>query len=347
MKKTFLLLLGLAFSACSNYSPLNDPCLRLKIGEESPAVSGMRITHYGNSTLLIDDGTTFLLVDGFFSRPGPIETLLTRIGPNGGIIHRELQRGGINNVNAVLVGHAHHDHALDATFVADHFRATVAGSRAFEQIHRKATDGRSPLEVIPPEGRMLPFGEFEVTFLRSRHVPAHSIVQRIIKENITSPLSMPAHYTQFGCGDVFALHICHKEHGKVVITTTAGAEDGQMQGQEASIVFLGVGLMTKESEKKQDDRYWRETVEASKAEVIVPVHWDNFARKLDKGLTPFPFENSFKLMKLIKGKAANRPVRILDWKESIWLRNGKVSCPKPSPAPARSRSKGTGASVCD
>ncbi|HWM24275.1 MAG TPA: MBL fold metallo-hydrolase [Chthoniobacterales bacterium] len=357
MKNTLLLLLGLGFAACSNYSPLHDPCLRAKIGKASTTDSGVKITYYGNSTLLIDDGKTSLLVDGFFSRPGPLETLFTKIGPDPELIKAELQKGEINHVNAVLVGHAHHDHALDATVVADHFRATVAGSRAFAQIHSKASNGRSRLEVIPPDGGPLFVGEdgdekFEVRFVRSDHVGAHSIIQRIIKDDITAPLSMPAHYSQFGCGEVFALHISHKRHGTVLITTTAGAKDGQLSGREASIVFLGVGLLTKESQDEQN-RYWRETVEDSKADVIVPVHWDNFTSKLDNGLTPFPFENPFKLMKLIKEKAGKRAVRVLDWGESIWIRNGKVYCPKPALGSARGRAnnralrEGTGESVCD
>jgi L-ascorbate metabolism protein UlaG (beta-lactamase superfamily) len=333
MKNVFLLLLSLGFTACSTYNPLrDDPSLRAPIGAASTGDPGVRITFFGNTTLLIDDGTTYLLVDGYFSRPGPLKTLFTKIGPDHATIAAELGRGGITRVDAVLVGHSHYDHALDATAVADHFHATVAGSRAFEQIYRNAhaPGGATGLEVIPRQGRTLTFGEFRVHFARSRHVGAHSYLQRIIKNDITAPLSMPAHYTEFGCGDVFALHISHQRHGNVLVTTTAGTEEGQLGGRRARIVFLGVGLLTKESPQNQN-RYWRETVERRHPAVIVPVHWDNFSRKLADGLAPSSAENSQELMALVKGKAGNRAVRILDWKESIWIRHGRVFFPGLAP----------------
>jgi L-ascorbate metabolism protein UlaG (beta-lactamase superfamily) len=328
MKKLFVLLIALGSCSCT-YNPLADRELRSAVGEPLGAGSALEITYFGNSTLLIDDGKTCLLVDGFFSRPGPLKTLFGKIGPERLLLEAELRK--IKRPEAVLVGHSHHDHALDATAVADYFQTMVVGSRSFANLYHgsHAPDRASRLEVIPPGGATLPrIGKFTVHFAPSDHVVPYWFVQRSIKPDINAPLSMPAHYTKFGCGDVFAIHIDHPQ-GKIVITTTAGAKQGQFGGRKADVVFLSVGLLTKESTNNQN-LYWHETVEATKPKLIVPVHWDDFSRKLSRGLKPGPGESSKKLMTLVKGKAGTRDVRVLNVRESIRIRHGRVYSPKPA-----------------
>jgi L-ascorbate metabolism protein UlaG (beta-lactamase superfamily) len=327
MKKLLALLVALGSFSCT-YNPLGDRDLRTAVGEPLGAGPALEITYFGNSTLLISDGKTVLLVDGFFSRPGALKTLFGRIGPNGRTLDKELR--DIPRPDAVLVGHAHHDHALDATEVAGRYDTMVIGSRAFANLYQGSAgpENGSQLKVIPASGGTLPqIGEFIVHFAPSDHVIDYYFVQRIIKADITGPLTMPARYYEFGCGDVFALHIHHPQ-GKVVITTTAGARQAQFAGRKADVVFLGVGLLTKESPEKQE-RYWKETVEVTNPDLIVPVHWDSFMRKLSKGLRPGLGESSKKLMDLVKAKAGSRRVRVLDVRESVRIQGGKVYCPEP------------------
>lgn len=137
---------------------------------------------------------------------------------------------------------------------------------------------------------------------------------------------MPAHYSKFKCGDVFALHISHPE-GNIAVTTSAGAKPGQLSGCRADVLFVGVGLLSKERPEQQK-LYWRETVEATEPDLIVPVHWDNFARKLSKGLKPSALiENPRAVMDVVKREAAGRKVRVMDLRESLWIRKGRVYCP--------------------
>ena len=316
---------ALALLGCTSYHPLDDPSLRKPIDRLPAANSGIKVTFLGNTTLHLADGETSLLVDGFLSRPGVLKTLLGRIGPDREIIRAELDKAGIDCVDAVLVGHAHHDHALDATAIADLFGAQAVGSESYAQIYRgsHAAGAGSQLVVIPPGGRTLAFGRFSILFAPSAHVGSHSIVQRAVEGRITAPLAVPAHFSKFNCGDVFALHIAHPE-GRVVVTTTAGAKPGQLQGRKADAVFLGVGLLSKESAIKQDF-YWRETVETTDPEVIVPIHWDNFTRKLSRGLKPTALAgNPRKIMDIVKRKAGRRHVRVLDQRESVSIRRGQI-----------------------
>jgi L-ascorbate metabolism protein UlaG (beta-lactamase superfamily) len=332
-KRVVCAIAALGLSACSSYHPLGDDDLRKAIGEARPSGPAVQVTYFGNTTLLIQDDLTSLLVDGFFSRSGFLQTFFGKIGPIETVLNTELNRAGINDVDAILVGHSHHDHALDATELADRFQKKVIGSESFAQIYRGShRAGRnSTLVTVPREGGSFAFGDFSVTFVPSRHVGSHNFVQRMIEGSITAPLQMPAHFSDFKCGDVFALHISHPE-GKIVLTTTAGAEPGKLHVPEhkADVAFLSTGFLSKEQPAKQE-RYWQETVEATRAAVIVPVHWDNFARKLSRELKPPSpiIDSTRRSMTFIKGKAGDRRVRVLDRGESLWISGGKVYCPRP------------------
>jgi L-ascorbate metabolism protein UlaG (beta-lactamase superfamily) len=335
------ILAGLGLTACSSYNPLRDDAdLRREIGTGPPSPGAVQVTYFGNTTLLIRDGTTTLLVDGFFSRPGFLQTFFGNIGPRGDV-DAKLRSIGVNHIDAILVGHAHHDHALDATELADRYETQVIGSASFAQIyggsHRAGRN--STLVRVPADGT--PFetphenGAFKVRFVRSEHIRSFSFIQRMIEGHIEQPLHLPARFSRFKCGHVYALHIYHPQ-GSILVTTTAGAAPGALQPSQhnANVAFLSTGFLSKETPAGRQT-YWQETIEATQendsANVVVPVHWDNFTRKLSDGLQPPPsfVDRAKPVMDFIKSKAERRRVRVLDVGESIWISDGQVYCPPP------------------
>ena len=52
----------------------------------------LRVTFLGVSTLLFDDGSTAILLDGFFTRPNSRQLFLEKISPDKTIIKNSLQR---------------------------------------------------------------------------------------------------------------------------------------------------------------------------------------------------------------------------------------------------------------
>ena len=329
MKGSLAVIAGLAFlSGCSNYTPLDDPALRPRVPDPGPG-PGVTATFLGNTTILVSDGVTNLIVDGFVSRPGALRTAFGRVGPNVAVIERELGEvgiGGPGSLDAVLVGHAHHDHALDAVAIANMTGAQVMGNESYRFIHAGSGGDTSAasLFIVPTDGTSNKYGQFTVTFLPSSHVGSHHLPQHMIEGDIEKLLQMPAYFSKFKHGDVFAIHIAHPD-GKILVTTTAGAQAGGTRGYHADVVFLAVGFLNEESPYRQDI-YWKEYVEAPNPELVVPVHWDSFTRQLSKGLRPprmlaRGFEES---MRIVKEKGQGRQLRVLNRGESIRLLNGSV-----------------------
>src|SRR5512138_2353599 len=60
----------------------------------------LRVTFLGVSTLLLDDGNTKILLDGFFTRPNARQLFLEKISPDKTIIKNSLQRAGIGRLAA-------------------------------------------------------------------------------------------------------------------------------------------------------------------------------------------------------------------------------------------------------
>ena len=85
------------------------------------------MTWAGVTTLLIDDGSSALMTDGFFSRPNLAAVALRRISPSLPRIEGCLARIGVDRLEAVLPVHTHFDHAMDSAVVAERTRAQLVG----------------------------------------------------------------------------------------------------------------------------------------------------------------------------------------------------------------------------
>src|SRR3954463_3318426 len=80
--------------------------------------STLSVTWLGVATLLIDDGTSALMTDGFFSRPSLTAVALRKLAPSEARVDGCLARAGVGRLEAVIPVHTHFDHALDSALVA-------------------------------------------------------------------------------------------------------------------------------------------------------------------------------------------------------------------------------------
>jgi L-ascorbate metabolism protein UlaG (beta-lactamase superfamily) len=73
----------------------------------------------------------------------------------------------------------------------------------------------------------------------------------------------------------------------VLVQSSAGYRSAALAGWTADVAYLGVGTLGRQPESHRQ-AYWREVTEAVGARRVLPIHWDDFWRPLDRPLVPMP-----------------------------------------------------------
>jgi L-ascorbate metabolism protein UlaG (beta-lactamase superfamily) len=246
----------------------------------------LTIRFLGVSTVLLDDGETALLTDGFFSRPDKLTVFLRKVSPDIPAITKGLERAGITGSNgsgrlaAVIPLHSHYDHAMDAPEVARQTGALLLGSSSTLMVGRGW--GLSEQQMQGAQLRTpYRFGHFTITLYPALHTPTG-----FTGGEITQPLKPPVRATEYLEGQSYVMHV---QHGKrsLLITSTAGFVPGALQGLRAEVVLLGIGAMGPRSAEHQLN-YWKETVSTVGARRVIPIHWDDFWIPSTEPMRPMP-----------------------------------------------------------
>lgn len=232
---------------------------------------------------MVEDGSTAVLTDGFFSRPGLRDVALRRLTPSAQRIDEALARAGIDRLAAVLPVHTHYDHALDSAVVAGRTGARLVGGESAANIARGQglPDDRI---VIAEPGATQDFGSFDVTVLESEHCPPDRF-----PGPITEPVVPPAKASAFRCGEAWSTLVHHRPSDRrLLIQGSAGFRLGALDGHRAEVAYLGVGQLGVQP-RGYVEQYWQETVRTVGARRVVLIHWDDFFRPLSAPLRALPY----------------------------------------------------------
>jgi L-ascorbate metabolism protein UlaG (beta-lactamase superfamily) len=260
--------------------PSFGPYRRLEVTSTAAPGASLRVMFLGVTTILLDDGETAVMTDGFFSRPSLIRTFLCRIKPDDARITQALDKANVTRLAAVLTGHSHHDHAMDSPEVAKRTDALLIGSESTANIARGMDFPPDRIRTIAG-GETFTFGRFKITAIKSSHSPGGHFMG-----NIAAVLVPPARVWEYKEGGSYSYLIEH-DGRRILVHPSANYVPGFLNGVHADLVFLGVGTLGKQTDQFAKD-YWREVVQATGAKVIVPIHWDDFMRPLNESLLPMP-----------------------------------------------------------
>lgn len=240
------------------------------------------VTFLGVSSVLIDDGETALLTDGYFSRPSMGRVLLGRIAPDDARIDAVLRRAGIDRLAVVAPVHTHFDHAMDSPAVVRRTGAVLAGGSSAANIGQGAglPEDRI-LEVTPGEPQR--FGAFTLTWLASEHCPPDRF-----PGTIDAPVVPPVKAAAYRCGEAWSILVEHASGRSALVQGSAGFRAGALTGRKADVAYLGVGQLGLQ-DRAYLRTYWAETVEATGAREVVLLHWDDFFRPLHLPLRALPY----------------------------------------------------------
>jgi L-ascorbate metabolism protein UlaG (beta-lactamase superfamily) len=245
--------------------------------------SPLTVTWAGVTTLLIDDGASAVMTDGFFSRPGLLEVVSRPLSPSAPRIDGCLTRLGVDRLAAVLPVHTHFDHAMDSAVVAERTGATLVGGTSAMQVGRGAGLPADRLTAVTP-GEPLTLGAYDVTLIEADHCPPDRF-----PGVITGPVVPPVKVSAYKCGEAWSTLIHHRPSDRrLLIVGSAGFVRGALDGQRADVVYLGVGQLGLQPERYVID-YWTETVRTVGARRVVLIHWDDFFRPLHKPLRALPY----------------------------------------------------------
>lgn len=232
------------------------------------APGDVRVKFLGVATLLIEDGETAIMTDGFFSRPSLMRMLSGKIAPDIAAIDAGMQRAGIEKLAAIIPVHSHYDHAMDAPEVAKRTGALLIGSESTANIGRGWGLPEAQIRIAAT-GEAMRFGRFTVTLLPSRHAPTG-----FTGGEISSPLRPPTGVADYLEGASYAVLVQHGEQS-LLINGSAGFEPGALKDVRADVVMLGSGGIGNFG-AAHETAYWNEVVKGTGARRVIPIHWDDF-----------------------------------------------------------------------
>ncbi len=296
-------------TACNTNMNLYNSML---ISEEASSGDALTVTWLGTAGVLISDGQTALLIDPYVSRFGITKVFFQRpLAPDKELIRKWAEKLGKKNIRAVIVSHSHFDHSLDAPYFAREAGAPLLGTESTLNVGRGAGLREDELMLVKP-GQPITIGRFTVRFIESVHGPVFGRIP--YSGVIEKPLVPPAKAKDYMLGGVFGILISHPS-GSILHHGSAGFIPGMYDGVRADVVFLGIAGSGGTGE------YLKEVPVRVKAKIVIPLHFDNFFKPLEDGMSFLPasihfeefcvaagcYKSSFTLRTMPLGK----PVQVL------------------------------------
>ena len=159
------------------------------------ADSSLYVQFVGISTLLISDGETKILTDGFFSRPSMASILLGELYPDTLDVAWSLDKLGSSELDGVFVLHSHFDHAMDAPEVVRLTGSKLYGSESTANVGRGWGLAEDQLKIFE-NNEPIQIGKFSIQPILSKHYefPKEALRERALEgsQEIESPLVPPA-----------------------------------------------------------------------------------------------------------------------------------------------------------
>ena len=296
-KKKLFLLPFLLFTSCALQPSANLQHFQSYFIEnaKNDTIKDVKITFLGTSSLLFDDGQTQILIDGFFSRPNTLQVGFGKIKTNTKRVENTLAKAKIDRLKGVFVCHSHYDHVLDAPFIAKKTNAVLYGSNSTIQTGIGANLQPENMHEFKPD-ETITIGDFSIKILASKHTPPFRAFGKTNATdpnhpNIDKPLAQPTKVDNYIEGGTFDFYITHRSKNdndkRFLVKASTNFIENALDAYPCDAIFLGCAMLGKFDSTFQND-YYKHTVQATNAKLIVPIHWDNFMRPLTKPMQALP-----------------------------------------------------------
>ena len=245
----------------------------------------LKVTYFGTTTLLFDDGRDQILFDAHVTRPSLLRYAAGgKAETNCSMCDELIRLHHIDRLRAIFISHTHHDHVMDAPYIAKQCNAMIYGSLSA----KNAALGGGVLEdhiAVFSHGSTYAIGDYRIRILNSIHSKP-TILNNDLGQMITEPLVQPAGLREYKEGGSYDFFIEHGEK-KLLIRPSFNYIRGQLDHIRADVIFLGVAGLAK-ADEETEKTFFAETVEKTGAKLVIPVHWDNFFSPLDQPVKRMP-----------------------------------------------------------
>ena len=227
-------------------------------------VSGYRMTFEGQT----------IFIDPYVSRV-PLGTLLRRRPaiPDPAMLDRFIGRPP--GVLAVLVGHTHFDHAVDAPAIARRCGCPAYGSSSLTRLMRLHGLEPQAVEVAPHVSYEL--GPFRVSFTPSLHSKLVLGLAVPFDGELTCDHLDGLSPSAYRCGQVWGIHI-EVAGMSFYHQGSANLVDDEVRHKGVDVFLAGV------AGRGFTPGYWSRILPRLQPSVIVPTHYDDFFRPLDASM---------------------------------------------------------------
>lgn len=245
--------------------------------EGAPAGDGAAtITWLGTAAHVVSTATTTVLIDPYVSRHRLRQVATQRLEPDEGAIERWIPK----KVDAILCGHSHYDHLLDAPRIAKKTGAKLVGSVTTCAFARAEGVAEEKLVCVPREGARVTIGDVAVRFVPSKH--GRIALGRVpFPGEVRSPPRLPARASAYKMGGAFGV-VLDAAGLRVYHNGSADLIDAELEGERADVLLVGL------AGRQSTPNYLARLLAALSPSVVVPTHHDAFFAPLEAGVHLLP-----------------------------------------------------------
>jgi L-ascorbate metabolism protein UlaG (beta-lactamase superfamily) len=264
-----------------------------------PLASGLELEWLGTAGYRVSHGGHTLLIDPYLTRV-PLSAVLRRSAalPDPSL-HSRYLRPELGEVDGILIGHTHFDHAIDVPALAGSLDTVAYGSDSLARLMRLHGVQDRAVEIVPHQAYEL--GPFTVRFVPSLHsklllgykVPYDGAFSCEHLEALT-----PAAYR---CGAIYGIHI------EVAGTTLYHQGSANLIDDEVPVGGVDV-FLAGIAGRSFTERYWERILRPLQPSLVLACHFDDFFRPLS---APIGFSTNVNLAALPdEVRAVSRDIRV-------------------------------------
>jgi L-ascorbate metabolism protein UlaG (beta-lactamase superfamily) len=233
----------------------------------------IRVQWLGTAGFALEYDGHVLLLDPYLTRASLARCVLAPLRTDRDAVRRHVPRA-----DAIVLGHTHFDHALDAPYIARSTGARVFGSRSAAALCVAQGVEADRVDVVEREAGGEPVerevGPFQLRFIPSAH--ARLVVGRVpFPGEIADCGDVPMRAEAYRCGAVFGVEI--RVAGRTIYHLgSAEIVDASVRVKNVDLLLMCVAGWTTSRDLPE-----RIGARLSPGAVLLS-HWDDFLRSLDR-----------------------------------------------------------------